>query len=93
MTKLSAQFRQICSLMAGFLIGASIVVATFAAADADSGTVQSGLVFGAAVILALGIALQVVVTSKPRSRVATGDPGISAPANRRRWVSRVPSTR
>lgn len=65
MTNSSAQFRQLGSFTAGFLIGLSIVVATFALTDADSSAWQTVLVFVAPVTLMLGLALQVLVTPSP----------------------------
>ena len=71
MTTHLARCRQSGSFIAGLLIGVSIVFATFAATEADSGAWQTLLALGAPVILLLGLALQVLVTSKPRRGLAT----------------------
>ena len=71
MTNSSARFRHLGSFTAGLLIGLSIVAGTFALTDADSSAWQTALVFGAPVILVLGLALQVLVTAKPKRRLAT----------------------
>ena len=72
MTSRMARFRQSGSLIAGLLIGLSIVVATFAATDAASGAWQALLIFGPPVVFVLGLALQVLVTAEPRRRLAPG---------------------
>ncbi len=59
------------SLIAGFLIGLSLVVATFAVTDAVSGAWQDVLLFGAPAVLALGIAVYALLTAEPRRRPAT----------------------
>ncbi len=71
MTNSSARFRHFGSFAAGLFIGLSIVAAAFALTDADSSAWQTVLVFGAPVILVLGLALQLLVTAKPKSRLAT----------------------
>jgi len=58
-------FREAGSFVAGFLIGLSIVVAVFAMMVASPSDWQTLWIFGALIILALGIALQVVVTTQP----------------------------
>jgi uncharacterized membrane protein (UPF0136 family) len=63
MTKFLATFRDASSFIAGLLVGLSIAVAAFAMMDGDW---QALSVFGAPIILALGIALQVIATYKPR---------------------------
>jgi hypothetical protein len=68
------RLREAGSVIAGLLIGLSIVVPVFAMTVADS---QPSWVFGALLILALGLALQVVVTTKPRHR-RTIDPELGA---------------
>lgn len=73
-----ARFRQSGSFIAGLLIGLSIVVTTFAVTDADASAWQTFLVFGAPVIVVLGLALQVLVTAKPRRRLATSTPPFAA---------------
>jgi len=72
MTSTLARLRQSGSFIAGVCIGGAIVVGTFAASAVDSGRWQTFLVFGAPVILVLGFALQVLVTAKPRRRIAPG---------------------
>ena len=64
-------FRQAGSFVAGLLIGLSIVVAVFAMMVASPSDWQTLWIFGAPIILALGVALQVVVTNKPANRRAT----------------------
>jgi hypothetical protein len=66
MTNLLARCGRSGSFIAGLLIGVAIVVATFAAIDAGSGTGQTFRILGAPVILVLGLALQVLVTAKSR---------------------------
>ena len=66
-----ARFREAASFIAGLLIGLSIVVPVFAMMVADPGVWQTLSFFGAPIILALGLALQIVVTSKPRHQRAT----------------------
>lgn len=71
-----ARFLQAGSFIAGLLIGISIVVPVFAMMDADPGDWQTLWVFGAPIILALGLTLQVVVITKPRHRRTTDpEPG------------------
>jgi hypothetical protein len=70
MTKLLALSRSSGSFIAGFLIGLSIVVGSFALTDMESRTWQWVLIFGTPVILALGLALQALVTAEPRHRFA-----------------------
>jgi cytochrome c biogenesis protein CcdA len=65
-------FREAGSFVAGFLIGLSIVVAMFAMIVASPSDWQTLWIFGALIILGLGITLQVVVTigsAKPRNAV------------------------
>ena len=65
-------FRHAGSFVAGLLIGLSIVVPLFAMMVAEPSDWATLLwVFGAAVILIVGLSLQVVVTAKPRHRRAT----------------------
>lgn len=66
MVNLVAQLRQSGSLLAGILIGISIVVATFAVADNGSGRWPMVLAFAAPVILLIGIALQAGITCRTR---------------------------
>ena len=67
-----ARLRQSGSLIAGLLIGISIVAVTFAVTDAVSGVWQALLFFAAPAVLVLGIAFQVMATTGPRRRLATG---------------------
>jgi hypothetical protein len=71
-----ARFRQAGSLVAGLLIGLSIVVAVSAIVVEPSDW-RTLWIFGAPMILVLGLALQVVVTTKPRNRRMT-DPALGA---------------
>jgi uncharacterized membrane protein len=77
MMKSSATFRDVASLIAGGLVGVSIGVLVLAMMDEFTGAWQTLLVFGAPVILALGITLQIVAThpNKPRLRRTT-DPAL-----------------
>jgi NO-binding membrane sensor protein with MHYT domain len=69
MKNAQARFREAGSFIAGFLIGLSIVVGMCAMTVADPSDWQNILwVFGALIVLALGLALQVVATTKPRYR-------------------------
>jgi preprotein translocase subunit SecY len=61
-----ARFRQAGSFIAGLFIGLSIVVPVFAIMVTNPSDWQTFLVFGAAIILAVGITLQVVITARPR---------------------------
>ena len=72
-----ARFRDAGSFIAGILIGLSIVVAVIAMMVAGPGDWQTLWVFGAPIILALGLTLQVVVTATPRHQRAT-DPEVGA---------------
>jgi formate/nitrite transporter FocA (FNT family) len=66
-----ARFREAGSFIAGLLIGLSIVFAVFATTVADPSDWQMLWVLCAAIIFALGLALQVVATIKPRQRCTT----------------------
>ena len=78
MTKSLANFRDLGSFIAGLLVGLSIVVPVFAMIDSDPGDWQVLWFFGALIILALGIALQVLASNKPRSRrPLNAEPGAS----------------
>ena len=66
-----AMLREASSFIAGLLIGLSIVVLVFAMTVTNPGDWQALWVFGAPVILALGLALQVVANTKPRHRRTT----------------------
>ena len=63
-----ARFRQAGSFIAGLFIGVSIVVPVFSIMVANPSDWQTFVVLGAAIILVLGITLQVVITAKPRHR-------------------------
>jgi hypothetical protein len=71
MTKFLARCRQSGSFIAGLLIGLAIVFATFALTETDSRAWRTVLTVGAPVILALGVALQVLVTAEPRRWLST----------------------
>ena len=73
-----ARFRQSGSLVAGLMIGLSIVVAVSAVMVVNPTDWQTSWIFAAPIILALGLALQVVVTAKPGYR-RTIDPELGAP--------------
>ena len=69
MKNLLAIFREAGSFIAGLLIGLSIVVFVFAMMVADPSDQQALWgVFGAPIILAAGLTLQVVVTTTARRR-------------------------
>ena len=73
MKNTQARFREAGSFIAGLLIGLSFLVPVFAMMVVDSSALW---IFGAPIILALGLALQVVVTTKPRRRRTTdAEPG------------------
>ena len=61
-----ANVREAGSFIAGLVIGLSILVPVFAMMVVDPSDWQMLWVFGAPIILALGLALQVVATAKPR---------------------------
>jgi NO-binding membrane sensor protein with MHYT domain len=78
MKNTQARLREAGSFIAGLLIGLSIVVGVFAMTVADPIDWQKmSWVFGALIVLALGLALQVVATTKPRYRRTT-DPKLGA---------------
>jgi hypothetical protein len=68
------------SVIAGLLVGTSIVVPVLAMTIADPDGWQLFRVFGALFILALGLTLQVVVTAKPRRRHASSTETGALPA-------------
>lgn len=72
-----ARFREAGSFIAGLLIGLSIVVPVFAMTIADPTDWQTLWIFGAPIIFALGLALQIAVTSDPR-QWRTTDPELGA---------------
>ena len=61
-----AKYREAGSFIVGVLIGVSIVVPVIVMTVSDHNGWQTLEVFGALVVLALGLALQVIVTAKPR---------------------------
>jgi hypothetical protein len=61
-----ATFRDAGSFIAGMLIGLSIMVPVFALLVVDITDWQLLLLFGAPVILVLGITLHVIITAKTR---------------------------
>jgi hypothetical protein len=70
MSNLLARLWEAGSIIAGLLIGVSIVVPVFAMALAEPSDWPGLWVFCALVILAAGLALQLVVTAKPRHQRA-----------------------
>jgi len=58
------RFREAGSFVAGILIGLSIMVAVFAMMVVNSGGWQMSWVFGAPILLALGLTLFVVLPSR-----------------------------
>jgi len=60
--------REAGSFIAGLLIGLAIVVPVFAMTAAQPGDWQRLWIYGAPIVLALGLVLQVVATAKPRRR-------------------------
>ena len=64
MKKTLRRFRDASSFLAGILVGLSIVVPVIALTGANTTASQAFLVFGAPIILALGITLQAVVTTR-----------------------------
>ncbi len=72
MNNFLSKFREAGSFIAGLLIGLAIVVPVFAMTAAQPGDWQRLWVFGAPIVLALGLVLQVVVTTRPRPRRTTG---------------------
>jgi len=74
MTNPLARIRQSGSYIAGLLIGGSFVMGTFAAIVTDASGWQSYLLYGTPVLLALGFALQILVTAQPRR------PQVTSPA-------------
>jgi predicted lipid-binding transport protein (Tim44 family) len=77
MKKSSATFRDVGRFIAGLLVGLSIGILVFAMMDEFTGAWQTLLVFGAPIILALAITLEIVATytNKPRPRRRT-DPAL-----------------
>jgi hypothetical protein len=93
-------FRDAGSLIAGLLIGMSIVVTVFVMTVPDPSSTQTVLVIGASIVFGLGLVLQAVVTRPrqqgtnnvdltiwPRAKlVASG--GTRSVATRRHWSRR-----
>jgi len=77
MKKFRAKFRNVGSFIAGILVGLSLGIMVFAMTDAFPDGWQTLPVFGASIIVALGIALQIVATYRPRPRRRT-DPAHGA---------------
>ena len=77
MKNLLARVRQAGSFVAGLLIGLSIVVAVSALMVLEASEWRTLCAFGAPVILALGLTLQFVVTTKPGHR-RMPDPALGA---------------
>ena len=71
MKKTLARLREAGSFIAGLLIGLSIMVAVFAMIVVNPSDWQMWSIFGAPIILAAGVTLQVVVTSKHRREPPT----------------------
>jgi hypothetical protein len=61
-----ARFRDAGSFLAGLLIGMSVMAPVFGLTVANLTDWQMLLLFGAPIILALGITLQVIITAKVR---------------------------
>ena len=64
MKKVLGGFRNAGSFIAGILVGLSIVVPVIALTGANTTAWQTFLVFGAPIILALGITLQAALTAR-----------------------------
>lgn len=63
---------QVGSFIAGILVGLSIVVPVIVLTGASLTDWQTFLLFGAPMILVLGITLQAVITAKPRHERGIG---------------------
>ncbi len=63
-------FRQTVSLMAGALIGLSMVGMVFAMTD--TGRLEIPFALGSLVVLVVGLALQIVVTVTPKQQISKG---------------------
>lgn len=77
MKRFPAKLRNVGSFTAGILVGLSLGVAAFAMMDVFPAEWQTLPIFGAFIILALGIALQIAATYRPRPRRRT-DPALGA---------------
>lgn len=75
--KTVATFREAGSLVAGLLIGLSIVVPMFALTVADPGDREITWIVVTLIVLALGLMLQAVLTTRPRQR-RTNEPDLAA---------------
>lgn len=71
MTNPLARVPDAASFVAGLLIGLAILIPVFAMMVAEPDDWQALWIFGAPTILALGFALQAVVTARPRHPRAT----------------------
>ena len=71
MKKPLAKVREAGSFIAGLLIGLSIMVAVFAMIVVSPGAWQILWIFGAPIILAAGLTLHAVVTTKHRHQRTT----------------------
>ena len=67
MKKFLATLRNVSSFIAGILVGLSLWIMVFAMIDAFPDEWQTLPVFGASIILVLGITLQIVATSTNRT--------------------------
>ena len=67
----TAGFREAGSLIAGALIGVSMVIIVFAMMASETSHLQIILVFGSPAVLALGFVLQMIVTPRRPGRIPT----------------------
>ena len=72
-----AKCREACSFIAGLLIGVSIVVLVIVMTASDHDGWKALEIFGA-LVLALGLALQVIVTAKPQRPPSAGAGSLAA---------------
>ena len=77
MKKPLARFRGVGSFIAGFLIGLSIIVGVYATIVVNPSAWQMLWIFGAPIILAAGLTLQIVLTTKDRRAYETPEPKAS----------------
>jgi hypothetical protein len=70
LTNSPANLRDAGSFLAGVLIGVSLMVPVFALIVVNFSHWQAFLLFGAPILLALGITLQAVITAKARHQRA-----------------------
>ena len=66
MKTFTAGFRQAGSLIAGALIGLSIVVIVFTMTLAETSHSQIFLALGSSIVFAVGVMLQIAMTAAPR---------------------------